>query len=279
MNISHFLTTTIAKGNCCFAFTQAEKELGASPLALRAALRRLKQKGELAQPVHGFYVIVPPEYRILGCRPAEHFIHQLMQYLHAPYYVGLLSAAQHYGAAHHRPQQYQVVTNHPRRYILCGRIKIVFITKQKIEKTPTQPANTPQGIIIISTPEATTMDMVMYPHRCAGLDNVLTVLTDLVKKLDPNKLLQLTTDTDQIAWIQRLGYLLDLINAKDLSNMLHNSIKNHHANFRTLTATTKKSPALKKLIAKLEKERTVVPRVTKNKKWKLIINRKLEAEE
>ncbi len=42
------------------------------------------------------------------------------------------------------------------------------------------------------------MDMVTYPNRCGGLDNVLTVLTDLVKKLDTDKLLKLALITDEI---------------------------------------------------------------------------------
>src|SRR5579862_3927498 len=155
MSIHTFLTSLIAKGYCCFTYAQAKEALAVSDIAARAALRRLKQKGEIAHPLSGFYVIVPPEYRILGCRPAEHFIHELMVFINAPYYVGLLSAAQYYGAAHHRPQQFQVVTTQKRRPITCGRVKIVFITKKDAAKTPTQKLNTSHGFIIASTPEAT----------------------------------------------------------------------------------------------------------------------------
>lgn len=34
-----------------------------------------------------------------------------MKFLGQPYYVGLLSAAALHGAAHHQPQEFQVVTN------------------------------------------------------------------------------------------------------------------------------------------------------------------------
>src|SRR3990167_8558764 len=191
MNIHEFLTQITAKGHCSFTYSEVKEALGVSDIAARAALRRLKQKGELAHPLSKFYVVVPPEYRILGCRPAEHFIHELMEFINVPYYVGLLSAAQYHGAAHHRPQQFQVVTTQKRRPITCGRIKIVFITKKTIEHTPTESFNTSQGTIIVSNPEATAMDMVTYPNRCGGLDNVLTVLTDLVKKMDAGKLQKL----------------------------------------------------------------------------------------
>ena len=278
MNINAFLTDLIAKGYCCFTYAQVKEALGVSDIAARAALRRLKQKGELAHPLSGFYVIVPPEYRVLGCRPAEHFIDDLMAFIKAPYYVGLLSAAQYHGAAHHRPQQFQVIISQKRRPINCGRIKIAFITKKNTEQAPTQSFNTSQGAIAVSTPEATAIDMVTYPNRCGGLDNVLTVLTDLVKKMDADKLKQLASNTDEVTWIQRLGYLLDLIKANYLSDVLHQSLENHRVRARLLIAPPKKTPALEKLAAQLGKNKNSSLYETKNDKWKLIINKKLELE-
>jgi len=278
MNINHFLTDLTAKGYCCFAYSQVKEALAVSDIAVRAALRRLKQKGELAHPLSGFYVIVPPEYRILGCRPAEHFIHELMGFINAPYYVGLLSAAQYHGAAHHRPQQFQVITTQKRRPIICGRIKIVFITKKDTEQTPTQNLNTSQGAIIISTPEATAIDMVSYPNRCGGLDNVLTVLADLVKKMDADKLQKLASTAEEITWVQRLGFLLDLIKANHLSDVLHQSLENHRVRARLLVASPKKKPSLEMLAAKLGKNKSSSSYKIKNDKWKLIINKKLEVE-
>ncbi|MGX6643246.1 type IV toxin-antitoxin system AbiEi family antitoxin domain-containing protein [Legionella pneumophila] len=278
MNINHFLTDLTAKGYCCFTYPQVKEALAVSDIAVRAALRRLKQKGELAHPLSGFYVIVPPEYRVLGCRPAEHFIHELMEFINAPYYVGLLSAAQYHGAAHHRPQQFQVITTQKRRPIICERIKIVFITKKNAEQTPTQKFNTSQGAIVVSTSEATAMDMVSYPNRCGGLDNVLTVLTDLVKKMDADKLQKIASTADEITWVQRLGFLLDLIKANHLSDVLHQSLENHRVRARLLVAPTKTPPALEKLAAKLGKNKNSSSYKVKNDKWKLIINKKLELE-
>ena len=121
MKLSEYINSLISKGICYFTLDESIKALNRSEIAMRAAIRRLKHKKELAQPAKGFYVIVPPEYRILGCRPAEHFITGLMEYLNIPYYVGLLSAAQYYGAAHQRPQQFQVIISEKRRPIHCGR--------------------------------------------------------------------------------------------------------------------------------------------------------------
>ena len=70
-----------------------------SDVALEAALRRLKQRGRIASPRRGFYVLVPPEYREAGCQPASWLIDDLMRFVEQPYYVGLLSAAAIHGAA------------------------------------------------------------------------------------------------------------------------------------------------------------------------------------
>ena len=280
MRISEFLDDLTAQGQMCFTAKQANEALGVSEIAARAAIRRLKHKGEIAQPMQGFYVIVPPEYRILGCRPAEHFINELMEHINAPYYVGLLSAAQYHGAAHHRPQQYQVVTNQKRRPIICGRVKIVFITKKDIKDVPIQKYNAPQSIILISTPESTAMDLILYANRCAGMDNVLTVLNDLKEKVDPNKLKELSLKSNETPWIQRLGYLLDLLDDKTLSDTLINAIKNRSIHQRALVHTRSK-----KRISKLDKKiGSVITennklRASKNKKWKLIVNKKLELDE
>lgn len=278
MNLSDFLDGLIAKGYCSFTYTQAKKALGVSDIAARAALRRLKQKGELAIPLEGFYVIVPPEYRILGCRPAEHFVHELMQFINIPYYIGLLSAAQFYGAAHHRPQQLQLVINQKRRAITCGRVKIVFITRHNCEKIPTSRFDTSFGSVIVSSAEATGMDIVTYSHRCGGIENVLTVLTELVKKLDEHKLIRLVSNSDEITWVQRLGYLLDLIKANELSEALLKAIKNRRIRYRQLISSQKKSAALNRISTKLGKNKRPSQHKIKDHKWKLIINKKLEAD-
>ena len=76
-----------------YHFTAAEMRelLGVSPAAARLALSRLANKGLIASPARGFYVVVPPEYRRLGCLPAEHFVPAFMAHLNRRYYAALLS--------------------------------------------------------------------------------------------------------------------------------------------------------------------------------------------
>ena len=114
-SLFHFTEQLLSEGRATFSFEEAKGSLRVSDAALRASVRRLKEKGVLAAPIQKFFVILPPEYRVMGCLPAAHFIPDLMKYVGAKYYVCLLSAGEYYGAAHQRPQVFQVMTDTPRR--------------------------------------------------------------------------------------------------------------------------------------------------------------------
>lgn len=216
---SQYLTDLAARGRHHFTTAEAAAALGGSALAVRAALRRLKQKGEIAAPYRGFYVIVPPEYRRLGCLPPEQFVPQLMKHLGERYYVALLSAAELHGAAHQRPQAFQVMLEANRRPIECGTVRVQFIARKELRRTETVHKNTPRGELLISSPEATALELVGYADQCGGLNNVVSVLAELADALDAQQLL-VAARLAPIAWTQRLGYLLDLIDRSELGESL-----------------------------------------------------------
>lgn len=207
-----FVDALAASGRHHFTSSEVRAALGVSAQATRMAMHRLLQQDVVASPARGFYVIIPPEYRSVGCLPADHFIPELMDFVGARYYVGLLSAAQFHGAAHHRPQEFQVVLEKTRRPIACGRVRIAFVQRRNASRIPVQQFNTPRGFIAVSTPEATALDLVGYHDRSGGLDNVASVLTDLAEKIDPAKLVA-SAKLSPIAWSQRLGFLMDLVDA------------------------------------------------------------------
>ena len=126
-----YLSDLAATGRYHFVSNEARKALGVSADATRLALNQLARQNMIAQPARGFYVIVPPEYRSLGCLPTDQFIPALMQRLGQPYHAGLLSAAQYYGAAHYRLQEFQVLLDRARRPIRCGRVRVAFIVRKR----------------------------------------------------------------------------------------------------------------------------------------------------
>jgi len=198
-------------GRYVFTRAEASKALRVSDIALKNALWRLARAGRVVAPRRGFYVIVPPEYRTAGSIPPSWFIRDLMAYLRRPYYVGLLSAAALHGAAHQSPQEFQVVTDRPLRSIRAGRARIRFVKKASVDRTPTVEVKTPSGAICVATPEATALDLVRYPGHSGSLGNIVTVLTELAERLDPEALGRAAEAADEVPQAQRLGYLLDRI--------------------------------------------------------------------
>lgn len=219
MTAMQFITDLIARGRYSFSSNEAAQVLGTSAVATRAALRRLRQKDEIAMPYRGFYVVVPPEFRNAGCLPASHFIPSLMAHLGEKYYAGLLSAAEYHGAAHQRPQVFQVVVARNKSEITCGKVRVMFVARKNMARIPTSDFKTPRGYLKISTPAATAFDLVGYPNHAAGLDNVATILAELAENLDGKELVRLA-ELSPIAWAQRLGYLLDLVGAQNKTGEL-----------------------------------------------------------
>ena len=209
-----------SSGRYTFTRGEALRALGASGVALKNATWRLSKAGRLVSPRRGFYIIVPPEYRAAGSIPPSWIIRDLMAYLGRPYYVGLLSAAALHGAAHQVPHEFQVVTDRPLRATEVGRTRVVFVKKAHLEKTPTVSVKTPTGEIRVSSPEATALDLVRYPEHAGSLSNVATVLDELAERLDPHALARAAQAEEEVAYAQRLGYLLDLTGHTELTGPL-----------------------------------------------------------
>lgn len=216
-------------GRYVFTGREARAPLGVSAKAAALALNRLAKRGLLASPARGLYVIVPPEYRSLGCLPPEQFIPDLMKRLKRPYYVGLLSAAEYHGAAHQRPQALQVFLEAVRRPIVCGRVRVMFLARKRLHAVPVQTVNTPRGGLLISTPESTAVDLVGYEQQAGGLNLVATVLSELGEKIDPAKLVA-AADASPIAWAQRLGYLLEHVGSAAKTGPLQEHVRAHVRN-------------------------------------------------
>lgn len=207
---AEFVQSLAESGRSHFTTDEAQRALARSLPAVRGGLRRLVERGHLATPAQGFYVIVPPEYRRLGCLPAEQFIPQLMAVAGISYYAGLLSAAQYHGAAHHRPQQFQVMLARARRPIHCGSVAVKFVVRANLEQVPKMKVNTPRGFLEVSTVEATAVDLVGYPEHVGGLDGAATVLSELAEQIDSSRLVAAAAIAP-LPWAQRLGYLLELL--------------------------------------------------------------------
>jgi predicted transcriptional regulator of viral defense system len=245
-------------GRYTFVREEALRELNMNPENLKKAARRLAERGRIAVPRRGFYVIVPLEYRVAGAPPSSWFISQLMSHLGRPYYVGLLSAAALYGAAHQQPLEYQVITDRPQRLILVGRNRIRFLVKKNIGQVAIEEHRTETGIVRVSTPEATAIDLFRYAMVAGGLDNVATVLSELAERINKQKLVEAAKIDGGMAFAQRLGYILENVVSGNRSSNLAEWI--NKKNPRNIPLNPGKP----------------IKRQPANRRWRIIVNDKIE---
>ena len=116
-----------------------------------------------------------------------------MTTLTLPYYAGLLTAAEYHGAAHQRPQEFQVLVEKARRRIECGNVRVGFFVRKNLRRVPTQTLNTRRGFIVVSTPGRLVTAAPAAP----------------------------------VPWAQRLGYLLELAGAGGKTEPLQQYVRAH----------------------------------------------------
>ena len=179
-----------ASGRYSFLRSEAVRDSGLTPNALSKALRRAVKDGRILRLKETAYVVVPMEYRAAGAPPPAWFIHDLMTAMKLPYYVGLLSAAALDGASHQQPQVFQVMTDRSVRPISAGRTRIQCLASK-------------------------------FVARAAGhMDHVAALISDMSTRLDAKRLIAAVRAVDDIPNAQRLGYILDQVRQRTISDAL-----------------------------------------------------------
>ncbi|MGH7740331.1 MAG: type IV toxin-antitoxin system AbiEi family antitoxin domain-containing protein [bacterium] len=262
-NASRWVDELLADGRYTFSRKEIQRALGVSPRATYLALHRMVKDTRLVMPKSGFYVVVDPQHRVVGTPPAHWFIHSFMEFMRTPYYVGLLSAAEIHSAAHHRPQEFQVVVPakvlRPRT-ILIKNLRIRFFSKSLFNKSETVQVKTQTGYEAVSTPETTAWDLVRYYKSAGGLDNVITVLSELGEKLDSGKLLSTVKRHEDPFVARRLGWLLDRAGWQNLTPGLAKWVGNKEVSWILLDPREK------------------AEKPSQSKKWRILVNTELEPE-
>jgi len=149
INVSRWIENLEKRGRISFSLNLLEEELpNYSGAAIKSALKRLSKKGKIVSFHKGFYLIISAQYANRGILPAALFMDDFMKFLNRPYYVGLLSAAALYGAAHQQPQEYFVITDFPvLRPSHKKGLKVNFISKGNIESRLLRERKTESGYL------------------------------------------------------------------------------------------------------------------------------------
>lgn len=267
--LSDYLLELQAKGQASFTREEAIKRLEITATAFLKSAKRLEKRGSLLNPRHGFYVVIPPQYRSWGGPPPTWYIDALMRHEGHPYYVGLLKAAELHGATHHAVMEFQLVTDKQFPRIRAGRSIIAFYYRKELPSVLSSIVDykTDTGSMKLSSPELTAFDLVRYVHAAGGIDAIGTALSDLKDMLDGRKLATLATQFER-AVCQRLGYLLDLLGASDKTGELHAALLARQSVSWTALEPQKRGQAAEE-----------IEPVERSERWRVLVHRKPEIDE
>jgi predicted transcriptional regulator of viral defense system len=269
-SLGDYLDQQLARGRAYFLRQEALDALGLSPQNLTAAVSRLIAKERLANPRHGFYLILRPEDRTLGAPDPVRWIDPLMKYQRIDYRISLLRAATFHGSTHQAAMVFQIVVPKQLRGFEIGRHRL-----QLVYQAPHAflEANRPEylaqmkseaGFAKVAGVELTLLDCARYLHRAAGINGVAQIARDLGGKADPRKLAKLA-DVYENSSVRRLGYLLELSRHPRQAKALERFA-------REARSLKPLDPAIKPVVASLARSQE------RNPKWMLLINERVEVE-
>ena len=225
IRVSEYIKKIEAIGRHSVSLSEIKREVDISDKAIFQALLRLKRKGKITQIRREFYLIIPIQYSAQGFLPTTLFLDDMMLFLKRHYYLALFSAAAVHGVAHQQPMISQVIVHKPAfRTIRTQKLCIKFYTKSTWSKKGLTQKKTDAGYFWVSTPELTALDLVQYHKKNGGLNRVVLILEELVDSINPSKIVKLLESTP-VPTIQRVGYLLDLLGERSISDKAYRFLK------------------------------------------------------
>lgn len=215
------ITAMEAEGRRVFTVEEAIISLKSkrkNALAILGGLGRAKRIFSLTK---GLYALWHPSERNWGIHPLP-ILDALMNYRNCPYYVGLLSAADYYGTAHHKPQVLQVIIQKQMKFRKAKELAISFHVFNRFPSEGLSPVKTQGEMIIFSSPERTVLDLLYFESAGGGFKNICLVIRNLLSKFKKENLKRIIRAYPYSSSIQKLGYMVEYFGAdKQLLSVLN----------------------------------------------------------
>jgi predicted transcriptional regulator of viral defense system len=267
-SLDQYLDEQLARGRAYFSREEALDGLKLAPEAFSAALTRLIKKRRLANPRHGFYLILRPEDQIGGAPDPVRWIDPLMKYQGIDYRISLLRAAAFHGSSHQAAMVFQVIVPKQLRAFEIGRHRLQFIYQVPAAFAKTNLSEwldsmkSDTGFARVAGIELTLLDCARYFRKATGINGVAQVVKDIGAKADPRKLAKAAVAYENSS-VRRLGYLLDRAGHARQSHALEPFVKK-------AKVALPLDPSIKPLISPLANPSE------KDSKWMLTINEPVE---
>src|SRR3989338_8007033 len=154
-----------AHGIKVFTIDDACGFLKASRNNVLAILGNLGRKKRIISLTKGLYSLWHPSERTWGIHPLP-LIDSLMKYRKSIYYVGLLSAADYYGACEQKPQVLHVVIPKQLQFRKAKNLALSFHVQRSYPRVGINVEKIPDGRVAFSSPELTALDIVYFESAC-----------------------------------------------------------------------------------------------------------------
>ncbi|MFA5010892.1 MAG: type IV toxin-antitoxin system AbiEi family antitoxin [Ignavibacteria bacterium] len=216
-----FIEFNLKNGRKTFSFKELVNFKGNNKNAAKQYIKYSVSRKMIKNLSEGFYAIYSPSEKDSGNIPPADFIEQLMNYRKINYYTGLLSAAAFYGTAHFRSLVFQVIVDkqiHTPKNILQG---INFQKKKYFPEYCIIRQKGGYGYINYSSPALTAYDLIKYEHESGTISNIFLIISDMLSQLKISDIKNLLKNNLEVTYIQRLGFILEKLEAAELINPLY----------------------------------------------------------
>jgi len=222
-----YVTSLLASGRYTVTREEASKTLSRKGSAVDKIFQRLRRSGWVLPIGDSFFTIIDPSNRSNKSLPPSWFVDAWSRHKGVEYYVGGLTAAEVYGAAHQRSQSFQMVVNRPLRPFRLPMQKVTFLYRQRLDGSMWRLFKAPTGNYRVSTPEITAYDLLSLRKACPSLDHAATVYVELGEAMRAQRLAKLAVMGLETATLQRMGWLLDHTGWSHLTGTLECKLRAH----------------------------------------------------
>ena len=270
VTLEQYMEDRLSQGRAYFLREEALGALGSSPEALNMALLRQARKHRLANPRHGFYLILRPEDRNIGAPDPARWIDPLMRYLRVDYRIALLRAAAFHGASHQVSMVFQVIAPKQMRDFEIGRHRLAFVYQSPATFAEVNcddwlgRLKSDTGFAKVAGIELTLFDCIRYFHKAGGINGVAQIVKDLGAQAQPETLSRIAVHYENSS-VRRLGYLLECMRHLRQAQALLPFVKK-------AKTTVPLDPSAKPLIEGVPQHQERVPR------WRLTLSEPVEVD-
>ena len=209
------LFTLEEEGFSVFTIDDAKRKLGTGDAATRLVVSGLHQKGRLRRIVRGRYLLIPSRAGVSGRWAEESWT--IASHLADECYVGFWTAMSYWDMTEQIP--YTVFVAVPKRkkskILEFGDQRYEFVTLSRKKFFGFVREGSGKTAFNISNREKTIVDGLTHPEYCGGIPEVTKAMWNARDAIDWNKVLEMAEQVGINVVLQRLGYLLSILQIED----------------------------------------------------------------